>query len=139
MTPDWCYLLRQIVPAESVDMVLGEPVVEHQHHGPAAVPAGARLCPGDPTARSNGFLNVLQSSNAGATPHRCKRPIGLFNNHNHVEGSYKGLTWLKAPTSAFTLKTLLRHYAKRALTPRSLHVKLGPQHKSQKGRAGWLA
>ena len=26
--------------------------------------------------------------------------------------------WLKAPTSAFTFKTLLRHYAKRALTPR---------------------
>ena len=26
----------------------------------------------------------------------------------------------KAPTSAFTLKTLLRHYDKRALTPRSL-------------------
>ena len=87
-------------------MVFGEPVVEHQHHGPAAVPAGARLCPGDPTARSN--LNVLQSSNAGATPHRCKRSIGLFNNHNHVEGSYKGLTWLKASTSAFTLKTTAR-------------------------------
>ena len=26
-------------------------------------------------------------------------------------------SWLKAPTSAFTFKTLLRHYAKRALTP----------------------
>ena len=26
----------------------------------------------------------------------------------------------------FTFKTLLRHYAKRALTPRSLNVKLGP-------------
>ena len=30
----------------------------------------------------------------------------------------KGFSWLKAPTSAFTFKTLLRHYAKRALTPR---------------------
>ena len=29
------------------------------------------------------------------------------------------LLGLKAPTSAFTFKTLLRHYAKRALTPRS--------------------
>ena len=35
-------------------------------------------------------------------------------------------SWLKAPTTAFTFKTLLRHYAKRALTPRSLNVKLGP-------------
>ena len=34
---------------------------------------------------------------------------------------------LKVPTSAFTFKTLLRHYAKRALTPRSLNVKLGPR------------
>ena len=26
-------------------------------------------------------------------------------------------SWLKAATTAFTFKTLLRHYAKRALTP----------------------
>ena len=26
--------------------------------------------------------------------------------------------WLKVPTGAFTFKTLLRHYAKRMLTPR---------------------
>ena len=51
----------------------------------------------------------------------------------------RAFSWLKAPTSAFTFKTLLRHYAKRALTPQSLNVKLGPRHKSPKGRAGWLA
>ena len=45
--------------------------------------------------------------------------------------------WLKAPTSAFTLKTLLRHYAKQALTPRSL--KLGPRRNYHEGRAVWLA
>ena len=28
----------------------------------------------------------------------------------------KAISWLKSPTSAFTLKTLLRHYAKQALT-----------------------
>ena len=50
----------------------------------------------------------------------------------------RAFSWLKAATTASTLKTLLRHYAKRALTPRSLNVKLGPQHKS-KGRAIWLA
>ena len=31
------------------------------------------------------------------------------------------------------------HYAKRALTPRSLNVKVGPQRKGHKGRAVWLA
>ena len=51
----------------------------------------------------------------------------------------RALSWLRAPTSAFTFKTLLRHYAKRELTPRSLNVKLGPRHKGHKGRAGWLA
>ena len=40
-----------------------------------------------------------------------KAPTGAFS-------------WLKAATTAFTFKTLLRHYAKRALTPQSLNVKL---------------
>ena len=44
-------------------------------------------------------------------------------------------SWLKVPTSSFTFKTLLRHYAKRALTPWSLDVKLGPRHNYHKGRA----
>ena len=43
-------------------------------------------------------------------------------------------SWLKASTSTFTFKTLLRHYAKRTLTPRSLNVKLGLQRNYQ-GRA----
>ena len=30
----------------------------------------------------------------------------------------RAFSWLKAPTRAFTFKTLLRHYAKWALTPR---------------------
>ena len=34
-----------------------------------------------------------------------------------------------------TFKTLLRHYAKRALTPRSLNVKLGLRRNYHKGRA----
>ena len=34
-------------------------------------------------------------------------------------------SWLKAATTAFTFKTLLRHFAKQALTPRYLNVKLG--------------
>ena len=51
-----------------------------------------------------------------------KAPTGAFS-------------WLKAATTAFTLKTLLRHYAKQALTPRSLNVKLGPRRNYHKGRA----
>ena len=60
---------------------------------------------------------------------------------NYGEGSYytRAFSWLKEATTAFTFKTLLRHYAERTLTPRSLNVKLGPRRKGHKGRAGWLA
>ena len=46
------------------------------------------------------------------------------------QGEVGAFSWLKAPTSAFTFKTLLRHYAKRAFT-----VKLGPRRNYHKGRA----
>ena len=38
-------------------------------------------------------------------------------------------------TTAFTFKTLLRHYDKLALTPQSLNAQLGPQRNYHKGRA----
>ena len=47
----------------------------------------------------------------------------------------RALSWLKAATTAFTFKTLLRHYAKRAVTPRFLNVKLGPRRNYHKERA----
>ena len=47
----------------------------------------------------------------------------------------RAFSWLKAATTAFTFKTLFRHYAKRALTPRFLNVKLGPQRNYHEGRA----
>ena len=47
----------------------------------------------------------------------------------------RAFSWLKAATTTFTFKTLLRHYAKRALTPWSLNVKLGPRRNYHKGRA----
>ena len=47
----------------------------------------------------------------------------------------RAFSWLKAATTAFTFKTLLRHDAKRALTPWSLNVKLGPRRNYHKGRA----
>ena len=43
-------------------------------------------------------------------------------------------SWLKMPTSAFTFKTLLRHYAKRALTPWQVDVKLGSRRNYHKGQ-----
>ena len=46
----------------------------------------------------------------------------------------RAFSWLKAATTA----SHLRHYAKRALTPRSLNVKLGRWRNSHKGRAVWL-
>ena len=52
----------------------------------------------------------------------------------------RAFSLLKAATTAFTFKTLLiRHFAKQALTPRSLNVKLGPRRNYHKGRAVWLA
>ena len=51
---------------------------------------------------------------------------------NHLVGAF---SWLKVATTAFTFKILLRHYAKRVLTPRSLNMKLGPRRNYHKGRA----
>ena len=38
----------------------------------------------------------------------------------------RALSWLKAATTTFTFKTLLRHYAKQVLTPQEVDVILGP-------------
>ena len=46
----------------------------------------------------------------------------------------RAFSWLKAATTAFTFKTLLKDYAKRALTPRSLNMKLGPQRNYHEGQ-----
>ena len=65
----------------------------------------------------------------------CKRLIGEVV-QSRRRPQTRALSWLKAVTSAFTFKTLLRHYAKRALTPQLVDVKLGHQCKSRKGGAG---
>ena len=44
----------------------------------------------------------------------------------------RAFSWLKAATTAFTFKTLLRHYAEQALTPQSLNMKLGPRRNYHK-------
>ena len=50
----------------------------------------------------------------------------------------RAFSWLNAASTAFTFKTLLRHYAKQVLTPLSLNVKLGPRCKGHKGGLGGL-
>ena len=60
----------------------------------------------------------------------ANRSIGSTTGfYNHGEGPKRLLVL------SHTFKTLLRHYAKRALTPRSLNVKLGPRPNYHKGRA----
>ena len=39
-----------------------------------------------------------------------------------VNAPTRAFSWLKVPTSAFTFKTLLRHYAKHTLTPPMLSI-----------------
>ena len=70
-------------------------------------------------------------------PSAANRSIGSTTGFTITEKALLGraFSWLKVPTSAFTFKTLLRHYAKRALTPWSLKVKLGPRRNYHKGRA----
>ena len=56
-----------------------------------------------------------------------KRSIGSTTGCTITEKApTRAFSWLQVATTAFTFKTLLRHYAKRALTPLSLNVKLGP-------------
>ena len=81
-----------------------------------------------------------QLSRARGCTRGCCYYATSFRSGTNMLGSRVGaFSWLKVPFSTFTLKTLLRHYAKQALTPRSLNVKLGPRRKSQKGQAVWLA
>ena len=58
----------------------------------------------------------------------CLPDLGPEQDRASNEGPqlHMAFSWLKAASTAFTFKTLLRHYAQQALTPRSLNVKLGP-------------
>ena len=79
---------------------------------------------------------VKKDNKTSVTISAVKRSIGSTTGCTIMEKApTRAFSWLKAPTSAFTFKTLLRHFAKRALTPRSLNVKLGPRRNYHKGRA----
>ena len=85
--------------------------------------------------------SVFLSADAGLSWHQVSAvqySIGSTTGCTITEKApTRAFSWLKAPTSAFTFKTLLRHYAKRVLTPRSLNVKLGPRRNYHKGTGGY--
>ena len=63
----------------------------------------------------------------------CRRSIGSIIGFHY--SPIRAFSWLKAADTAFTFKTLLRHYAKQALTPQKVDMKLGPRRNYHKGRA----
>ena len=67
--------------------------------------------------------DVGKMSNQAGCWEQCCVVLHRFHKqlYNHGEGPYqttRAFSWLKVPTSAFTFKTLLRHYVKQALTSR---------------------
>ena len=75
---------------------------------------------------------VPKSGRHAVTPSASKRSIRRIVITE--KAPTRAFSWLKAATTAFTFKTLLRHYAKQALTPWSLNVKLGPRRNYHEGR-----
>ena len=70
----------------------------------------------------HGTLNIIAANDLSVFTITEKAPSRAFS-------------WFKAPTRAFTFKTLIRHYTKQTLTPPSVNVKLGHQRNYHKGRA----
>ena len=58
---------------------------------------------------------IFSTINVGNITSAVKRSIGSTTGCTITEKApTRGFSWLKAPTSAFRFKTLLRHYAKQA-------------------------
>ena len=104
--------------------------------GPPSVPVLGSL-PFLPGRGVEKFVSEYVSSFGPVTGSASKSSIRWFVITE--KAPTRAFSWLKAATTAFTFKTLIRHYAKQALTPWSLNVKLGPRRKGHKGRAVWLA
>ena len=83
----------------------------------------------DPSADSI----YLVRCHRGVIPHYSASKTSILRFVITEKASTRAFSWLKAATTTFTFKTLLRHYAKWALTPRSLNMKLGPQLKGERG------
>ena len=88
-----------------------------------------------PEARPDLYTDTARSTRSTVYHQSLELQTKVCEDFTITEKAPTALSWLKVPTSAFTYKTLLRHYAERALTPRSLNVKLGPRRNYHKGRA----
>ena len=99
----------------------------NQGQGLMSIPASQprHLSPEQPSPALSGHRPQIQGPARGASS--VKKSSNLRRFTVPGEGPYptRAFSWLKAATTAFTFKTLLRHYAKRALTPQSLNMKLG--------------
>ena len=107
-------------------------------HFPACLPAGGLsilhytlLPPGQPALQNKYGLSIVMSGSrrrwAAVARVVSSAPKSSIRRFVITEKApTRAFSWLKAATTAFTFKTLLRHYANWALTPRSLNVKLGP-------------
>ena len=116
--------------------ICGTSLVTHMNHAPSTAWAAEKdqqepHGPWSFTAVTAPF--ALQSMLSGTCSSASKRSIRRFVITE--KAPTRAFSWLKATTTAFPFKTLLRHYAKQALTPRSLNVKLGPQRNYHEGQA----
>ena len=104
-----------VLPGELHEVDAGHGVVHHEVQGP--LNAAVHVGPGRQVKNHLGIAGVML----------CSAPSVLQSVFTITKKApTRAFSWLIAATTAFTFKTLLRHYAKRALTPRSLNVKLGP-------------
>ena len=106
------------------------------------VPSLAHLCSaGQDLTLTDCLVSSLRLIGANFNDLMKQRTINISNISIATTSccTTRAFSWLKVGTTAFTFKTLLRHYAKWAFTPRFLNVKLGLRRKSHKGRAVWLA
>ena len=125
-----------------VDVSPGEDIAGEVLTSPAAE-AGLQVT----QTIGDGLLDSLLHGGLVVAEHRLDHHLKqIVDSVHHLAGCTitekaptRAFSWLKAATTAFTFKTHLRHYAKQALTPRFLNVKLGPRRKDHKRRAGWLA
>ena len=83
------------------------------YNGYVCTEQGAEITGGKWSVTSN---QVLVSMSSSASKSSIRRFVIT------EKAPSRAFSWLKAATTAFTFKTLLRHYAKQALTPRSLNV-----------------
>ena len=102
ITPLWCILWAEGRPCPAL-LFIG---VMETHNGNTSGQRSAQLIFSSPAQPR------LQSS-AADDPSVSQSVFTITE-----KAPTRAFSWLKAPMSAFTFKTLLRHYAKQALTPR---------------------